>query len=151
MIMISFLSKAKRCCTFIDCTVLVPLGTWTKRSNNNKPLLLTYNETFLPWSYFFMCTQCKERAGCLKLCVDDMMSSPLPLVQKGSFCLMEARPCHVTHMWRSQRPFKSSWTSIISYIFEWCYALNDENSSLCDGKWTAISAATAMHASLIIY
>lgn len=28
--------------------------------------------------------------------------------------------------------------------------LNDENSSLCDGKWAAICAATAMHASLII-
>lgn len=31
--------------------------------------------------------QCKERAGCLKLCVDHMMSSPLPLVQKGIFVL----------------------------------------------------------------
>lgn len=29
--------------------------------------------------------------------------------------------------------------------------LNDENSSLCDGKLKAISAATAMHASVIIY
>lgn len=33
---------------------------------------------------FFMRNQCKERAGCLELCVD-VMSSPLPLVQKGIF------------------------------------------------------------------
>lgn len=49
------------------------------------------------------------------------------------------------------KTFKSSHTSLISYSLTRFYVLYGENSSLCDGKSTAINAAAAMHAGLIIY
>lgn len=73
------------------CITLRTWRTCSKRLSKDKNNSLLVAHT-MKWSLsidtFFIINQCKERAGCLRLCMNSMMSSPLPMVQNESFVLL---------------------------------------------------------------